>query len=100
MQTSRIKYMVIFLLLFTFKTAQDLAPEVTMDRMKLIILESENKDSDIGQKITQIASSTATQLNRYDVIDRNHLGKILNEQKFQHSGTVNQDQAIEIVKIA
>ena len=71
-----------------------------MERKKLIILSSENKDSDISKKITQIASSTATQLNRYDVMDRSQLDRILNEQKFQHSGVVNPDQAIEIGKVA
>ena len=80
--------------------AQEVAPKVTMERKKLIILSSENKDSDISKKITQIASSTATQLNRYDVIDRSQLDRILSEQKLQHSGVVNPDQAIEIGKVA
>jgi len=80
--------------------AQEVAPEVTMERKKLIIMSSENNDSDISKKIYQIASSTATQLNRYDVIDRSQLDRILNEQKLQHSGVVNTDQAIEIGKVA
>ena len=80
--------------------AQEVAPEITMERKKLIILASENKDSDISNKVTQIASSTATQLNRYDVIDRSQLDRILSEQKLQHSGVVNPDQAIEIGKVA
>ena len=71
------------LLLFivsTFNIAQEIEPEITMERKKLIILASENKDSDISNKVTQIASSTATQLNRYDVIDRSQLDRILSEQ--------------------
>ena len=80
--------------------SQEVAPEVTMERKKLIILASENKDSDISKKITQIASSTAIRLNRYDVMDRSELDRILSEQKLQHSGVVNPDQAIELGKVA
>jgi len=76
----KIIYFVITIIL-CIGLAQEVAPEVTMERKKLIILSSENKDSDISKKITQIASSTATQLNRYDVIDRSQLDRILNEQK-------------------
>ena len=86
--------------IFCLALGQEVAPEVTMERKKLIILASEIKDSDISKKIIQIASSTATQLNRYDVIDRSQLDRILNEQKLQHSGVVNPDQAIEIGKVA
>ncbi|MBC8255922.1 MAG: hypothetical protein H8E85_01265, partial [Candidatus Marinimicrobia bacterium] len=86
--------------IFCIAPAQEIAPEVTIERKKLIILANENKDSDISKKITQIASSTATQLNRYDVLDRSQLDRILSEQKLQHSGVVNPAQAIEIGKIA
>ena len=91
---------IIITLLFCLLYSQEVAPEVTMERKKLIILASENKDSDISKKITQIASSTAIQLNRYDVIDRSELDKILSEQKLQHSGVVSPDQAIKIGKVA
>ena len=93
-------YQAIVILLFTVSISQEIEPEITMERKKLIILASENKDSDISNKVTQIASSTATQLNRYDVIDRSQLDRILSEQKLQHSGVVNPDQAIEIGKVA
>ena len=91
---------IIITLLFCLLYSQGIAPEITMERKKLIILASKNKDSDISNKVTQIASSTATQLNRYDVIDRSQLDRILSEQKLQHSGVVNPDQAIEIGKVA
>ena len=91
---------IIITLLFCLLYSQEIEPEITMERKKLIILASENKDSDISNKVTQIASSTATQLNRYDVIDRSQLDRILSEQKLQHSGVVNPDQAIEIGKVA
>ncbi len=93
-------YQAMVILLFTVSISQEIEPEITMERKKLIILASENKDSDISNKVTQIASSSATQLNRYDVIDRSQLDRILSEQKLQHSGVVNPDQAIEIGKVA
>ena len=68
---------IIITLLFCLLYSQGIAPEITMERKKLIILASENKDSDISNKVTQIASSTATQLNRYDVIDLSQLDRIL-----------------------
>ena len=91
---------IIITILLCLLYSQEIAPEITMERKKLIILASENKDSDISNKVTQIASSTATQLNRYDVIDRSQLDRILSEQKLQHSGVVHPDQAIEIGKVA
>ena len=80
--------------------SQEIEPEITIERKKLIILANENQNSEISQKITQIASSTATKLNRYNIIDRSQLDKILKEQKLQHSGMIDQDQAIEIGKLA
>jgi len=96
----KVIYQAIVIFLFTVAMSQEIEPEITMERKKLIILTSEYQDSDISQKIIQIASSTATKLNRYHIIDRSQLDKILKEQKLQHSGVVDQDQAIEIGKLA
>ena len=93
-------YKIIAISLFTVSIAEEIEPEITMERKKLIILTGEEKDKKITEKIYQIASSTATQLNRYNVIDRSQLDRILKEQKLQHSGVVDQDQAIEIGKVA
>ena len=93
-------YQAIVILLFTVSISQEIEPEITMERKKLIILTGEEKDKEITEKIYQIASSTATQLNRYNIIDRSQLDRILKEQKLQHSGVVDQDQAIEIGKVA
>ena len=92
----------IFLVSFlcSFILAEQISPEITSQRKKLIILSSEIDDSNISKKITQIASSSATQLNRYNVLDRSFLDKVLAEQKMQHSGLIDQSQAIEIGKIA
>ena len=42
MPTSKVQHIAIIFLLFVVNTAQDLAPEVTMERRKLIILASED----------------------------------------------------------
>ena len=96
----KLTYQTIVISLFTVSISQEIAPEITMERKKLIILTGEEKGKEITEKIYQIASSTATQLNRYNVIDRSQLDRILKEQKLQHSGVVDQDQAIEIGKVA
>ena len=96
----KVIYQVIVIFFFTVSISQEIEPEITMERKKLIILTGEEKDKEITEKIYQIASSTATQLNRYNVIDRSQLDRILKEQKLQHSGVVDQNQAIEIGKVA
>lgn len=90
----------ISLTLLSIIFSEEIMPEITSERKKLIVLGSENSDSKISKKITQIASSVATKLNRYEVLDRSQLERILNEQKKQHSGVIDQFQAVEIGKIA
>ena len=77
----KIKFLL--LIMCTFSIAQEIEPEITLERRKLIILTDENNE--ITDKIYQIASSLATQLKRYDVIDRGQLERLLKEQKLQHS---------------
>lgn len=93
-------YILIVSFLYSFILAEQISPEITNQRKKLIILSSDTDDSNISKKITQIASSAATQLNRYNVLDRSLLDKVIEEQKMQHSGLIDQSQAIEIGKIA
>jgi len=100
MKAYKIKYILILFISSTINIAQEVEPEITMDRKKLVILTSEDENNEITDKIYQIASSTATQLKRYDVIDRSQIERILKEQKFQHSGIVDQDQAVELGKVA
>ena len=85
---------------FSINYSQELEPDITLNKKKLIILTNEYETNKIAEKIYQIASSTATQLKRYEVIDRNHLKSILEEQKLQHSGVIDPDQAIELGKVA
>ena len=88
------------LILSTFNIAQEVEPEVTIDRKKLVILTSEDENNEVSDKISQIAGSAAADLKRFIVIDRNQLKRLLKEQKLQHSGVVDQDQAVELGKVA
>ena len=88
------------LILSTFNIAQEVEPEVTIDRKKLVILTSEDENNEVSDKISQIAGSAAAELKRFIVIDRNQLKRLLKEQKLQHSGVVDQDQAVELGKVA
>ena len=72
---------------------------ITIEKKKLIILSSKDH-GDISLKINQIISSSASQLKRYNVIDRNQIDLILKEQKFQHSGAVDQKEAVELGQIS
>lgn len=90
----------IFFCSISIINCQLLDAEVTEDRKKLIILTNDNEINKIADKIYQMASSSATQLKRYEVMDRNFLKDILKEQKLQHSGIIDNDKAVEIGKIA
>ena len=90
----------IFLCCFSIIYCQLLDVEVTLDKKKLIILTNEDENNEIMDRMYEIASSSATQLQRYEVMDRRMLKNVLKEQKLQHSGVMDNDQAVEIGKIA
>ena len=64
-------------LLITVIISQTVDPPITLERKKLIILASEDENNEITDKIYHIASSAATQLKRYDVIDRSQINRII-----------------------
>ena len=90
----------IFLCCFSIIYCQLLDVEVTLDKKKLIILTNEDENNEIMDRMYEIASSSATQLQRYEVMDRRILKNVLKEQKLQHSGVMDNEQAVEIGKIA
>ena len=72
-----------------------------MEKKSLLILQSDlNNNIEISDKILSIISSQATTLGRFEIIDRNLVSKILEEQKFQLSGVVNDENIIEIGNMA
>ena len=94
------KIVLLFLGIAFSQETSEIASDLTLERKSLIILNNQDNTSDIGKKLTQIVTSIAIQLNRYQVIDRNQLDEILNEQKFQTSGMVNENQVVEIGNLA
>ena len=79
MKTYKINILLLFIV-STINIAQEVEPEITLERKKLIILFGEDENTEITDKISQIVSSVATQLKRYDVIDRNQIEKILHKK--------------------
>ena len=72
-----------------------------MEKKSLIILQSDlDNHIDIANQILSIISSQATSLGRFEIIDRNLVTKILEEQKFQLSGVINDENIIEIGNMA
>ena len=57
---------------------------VSPERLKLLILPSKIskfKDNSIEEEVTGYVADIATNLGRFEVIDRNHIGSIVREQK-------------------
>lgn len=73
---------------------------LTLERKKLIILPSDSSPESIETKITNMISAEATNLGRFDVIDRSHLEAILEEQKLHLSGIIDDKQVVKIGEIA
>ena len=72
-----------------------------MEKKSLIILQSDlNNHIDIDNQILSIISSQATSLGRFEIIDRNLVTEILEEQKFLFSGMIKDENIIEIGNMA
>ena len=84
-----------------FAKSQELDADITMEKKSLIILQSDLNDyKEITGRILSIISSQATSIGRFEIIDRNLVNEILEEQKFQLSGMINNENIIEIGNIA
>ena len=96
------KVKVIFLLVLTFGFSQPKLNKVTEDRARLLILPADKGQGakSIESTITGLVSSEAVNLNRFDIIDRNQLGKILSEQKLQMSGVIRDDEVVNYGEIS
>lgn len=81
--------------------SQEVAPEITLEKMRLLILPSSaEKYQDVAGQVTAIVASQATKLGRFEVIDRNNLEAIMDEQALQLSGIIDDEQVVEIGRIA
>ncbi|HIN01707.1 MAG TPA: hypothetical protein EYM60_00040 [Candidatus Marinimicrobia bacterium] len=94
---------IIFILLFLASgiVAQELDDNLTLERKQLMILPaSEGKYEEVADKILSVIANEATAIGRFEVIDRNLVDEILEEQKFQLSGMVSDDQVIKLGELA
>lgn len=95
-----------FLLFFIFipfsLIAQNLNDNLTLKKKPIIILAAKetNNPQSIGNRLTAIVSQKATEMGRFDIIDRRLLKVILEEQKLQFSGIISDNQIIEIGEMA
>jgi len=72
---------------------------VSPEKLKLLILPSKiskHKENSIEEEITGYVADIATNLPRYEIIDRNNIGSIVSEQKLQLSGLINDSMITEI----
>ena len=84
-----------------FTKSQKLDADITIEKKSLIILQSDlNNHIDIANQMLSIISSQATSLGRFEIVDRNLITEILQEQKFQLSGMINDKNIIEIGNMA
>ena len=82
--------------------AQELVTEqsqTTSGKKRLLILPTRS-NKDIDKEVTSIITSMVTRLGRFEVIDRNNLQVILQEQALQLSGVINDSMLVKIGDIA
>jgi len=87
--------------LFVCLHSQELDKDITLEKKSLIILPSDlNSNENIADQVLSIISSQATSIGKFEIIDRNLINEILKEQKLQLSGMVNDENAVEVGKLA
>ncbi|SVC61601.1 uncharacterized protein METZ01_LOCUS314455, partial [marine metagenome] len=80
---------------------QKLDENLSLDKKSLMILPAtQDNEKELADKVLSIISEQATALGRFEVIDRNLVDEILEEQKFQLSGMVNNDQVVQLGELA
>ena len=81
--------------------SQELDKNLTLEKKALMILPAtQNNEKELADKVLSIISEQATALGRFEVIDRNLVAEILEEQKFQLSGLVSNDQVVQVGELA
>ena len=80
---------------------QELDEDITLEKKWLMILPaSQEKHGPVADKVTSIIADAATSVGRFEVIDRNLVDEILEEQAFQMSGLVSDEQVMEFGEMA
>ena len=81
--------------------SQELDENITLEKKALMILPAtQDNEKELADKVLSIISEQATALGRFEVIDRNLVAEILEEQKFQLSGLVSNDQVVQLDELA
>ena len=81
--------------------SQELDENLTLEKKALMILPAiEDNEKELADKVLSIISEQATSLGRFEVIDRNLVAEILEEQRLQLSGLVSNDQVVQVGKLA
>ena len=94
-------YLIIPILVTSMGLPQELDESLTLEKKSVMILPaSQDKHKNVADKITSIVAETATSIGRFEVIDRNLVEEILEEQAFQMSGMVSNDQIVELGELA
>ena len=79
---------------------QQTSPQITSERMRLLILPVERDFPSVANEISGLVASIATDLGRFEVIDRNNLERILQEQALQQTGAIDDAKIVNFGKIA
>ena len=91
------QYFLISLFIFSISFGQELDDNLTLEKKSLMILPaSKDKYEKVADKIISIIAEQAAAIGRFEVIDRNLVDEILEEQAFQMSGVVSDDQVVEL----
>ncbi|MEC7746125.1 MAG: hypothetical protein VYB68_00465, partial [Candidatus Neomarinimicrobiota bacterium] len=82
--------------------AQELDDDLTLNKKPIIILPARDADNpgSISNKLTAIVAQKATEMGRFEVIDRRLVDAILEEQKLQVSGMISESQIVKIGELA
>ena len=98
---TKITFLKIFFLFIICVESQELDKDITLEKKSLIILPSDlSNHKKISDQVLSVISSQATSVGRFEIIDRNLVDEILEEQKFQLSGMVNDENIVEIGNMA
>ncbi len=86
---------------FVCLQSQELDKDITLEKKSLIIIPSNlASNKNVADQVLSIISSQATSIGKFEIIDRNLINEILEEQKFQLSGMVNDENVVEIGNLA
>ena len=94
-------FLIIIIFIFSMGFPQELDEDITLGKKWLMILPaSQEKYGSVADKVTAIIADAATSVGRFEVIDRNLVDEILEEQAFQMSGIVSDEQVVKLGEMA